>query len=250
MLDVQNNIMTALPNFILPSYPELTNVGTMYLKKLDLRNNNLTILDPRLGLLTKLEGVFYTGNVLRGYPTSSLDKLIQYLKSRLPEAKSDAADARPRAQADNIGSGSQAKSNYVDDLRNFMEQPVKAVRLARQNSTDPQVMQVAAAAANNTNSGVKKPSDKSLDLSNKKLALLPNDFFQSFPLLPSHLNMSDNTFMEVPQCLVSSSTFLGGMISSVLVSLDLSGNKIREFGTSISPQIVFPVLEVRNVGYA
>ncbi|KAI8910273.1 hypothetical protein EDD86DRAFT_204965 [Gorgonomyces haynaldii] len=75
-LDLRDNRLVKLPQEIL---------SLRKLKRLDISNNNISMLPPKLGLLDNLGTFLYSGNPLRGLPSSnSTQKLMQHLRNKIP----------------------------------------------------------------------------------------------------------------------------------------------------------------------
>ncbi|KAJ3394359.1 hypothetical protein HDU92_006938 [Lobulomyces angularis] len=76
ILELRDNLLDHLPVGILQLYE---------LKRLDLSNNNISKLNPKLGLLTKLNNLLYVGNPIRGVHTTSTVNLLKSLRDKIPE---------------------------------------------------------------------------------------------------------------------------------------------------------------------
>lgn len=84
-LELRGNKITALPEEALPST----------LTRLDLSNNDISLLPPSLGLLPRLSVLLLEGNPLRGIRRELLTKgtmeLLKYLRGRIKEEPGDAS---------------------------------------------------------------------------------------------------------------------------------------------------------------
>jgi len=75
ILDIFGNVFKEVPHDVL------------YLKditRLDLGNNDITELPPKLGLLTNIKFLRFEGNMIKGIKATKTSDILQILKNRIP----------------------------------------------------------------------------------------------------------------------------------------------------------------------
>jgi Leucine-rich repeat (LRR) protein len=65
---------------------------------LDVSDNNIKVIPPELGLLDKLQSVLYTGNPMKFMKQMGTDKLLKYLRDKLPDQSATEAPQRLSAE--------------------------------------------------------------------------------------------------------------------------------------------------------
>ena len=75
ILDIFGNVFKEVPQDIL-NMKEIT--------RLDLGNNDITELPPRLGLLSTIKFLRFEGNMIKGIKATKTSDILQILKNRIP----------------------------------------------------------------------------------------------------------------------------------------------------------------------
>ncbi|KAJ3083562.1 hypothetical protein HK102_001014 [Quaeritorhiza haematococci] len=158
-LDMRDNVLEILPPAVLEC---------KQLKRLDISNNSVGKLPPELGLLTGLNSLVFTGNPIRGLPTTGTQRLLKALRDRI-------VVAQPEEQGNSSDPPSSSSTST--------------------SSTLPQQTMSAQEAAT-----------KTWDLSNKNLS--DSDIRESdlaaLPYIPSNVILHHNKLTRVPSALLSS----------------------------------------------
>ncbi|KAJ1327119.1 hypothetical protein BSLG_010466 [Batrachochytrium salamandrivorans] len=202
ILDLRDNALSEVPIDVLQ---------LAQLKRLDLTNNSIRLLQPQLGLLKNLSMLLVSGNPIRGLPaTESTAKLLMYLQTRIP------AQETPRAAIPGLSSTGEAKTAIPQN-------PTSSLAIAS-NSAAPTQQEV---------------SSRIMNLSNQSLTALDEAILSGFSFSPSTIDLSQNQLQELPSIL--------DQYSSSLSSLIVCKNRLLSFPTILFSHLKTLDLSCNNI---
>ncbi|KAJ8324207.1 hypothetical protein O5D80_007406 [Batrachochytrium dendrobatidis] len=222
-LDLRDNALCVVPDDTLQLHR---------LKRLDLTNNNISRLQPELGLLHNLTMFLVYGNPIRGLPTlDSTVKLLEHLQKRIVIPASS-HQIQPNANNAVVSRGID-QSDSLPPLHHL-----------QQSSVAPSQQEY---------------SSRVMNLSNQGLDVLGNDILSNFDFAPSTIDVSQNRLKNLPNHFNEYSNSVVTLIARQnlltvfpnipfghLKILDLSRNKITQLSESLP---LLPRLDELNLSF-
>ncbi|OAJ43419.1 hypothetical protein BDEG_26781 [Batrachochytrium dendrobatidis JEL423] len=222
-LDLRDNALCVVPDDTLQLHR---------LKRLDLTNNNISRLQPELGLLHNLTMFLVYGNPIRGLPTlDSTVKLLEHLQKRIVIPASS-HQIQPNANNAVVSRGID-QSDSLPPLHHL-----------QQSSVAPSQQEY---------------SSRIMNLSNQGLDVLGSDILSNFDFAPSTIDVSQNRLKNLPNHFNEYSNSVVTLIARQnlltvfpnipfghLKILDLSRNKITQLSESLP---LLPRLDELNLSF-
>ncbi|ORX85413.1 L domain-like protein, partial [Anaeromyces robustus] len=188
ILDIYGNVFKEVPKDIL-NLKDIT--------RLDLGNNDISELPPRLGLLKNIKFLRFEGNMIKGIKATKTSDILATLKNRIP-------------------------INELNELQGFylffnMNSNINNKKIPPPSSS----LSSSSMKKIEINVSEQDLNIRNLNLSSKELVNLDQYDFNSLQFNPESINLSKNLLITVPNSLI--------LFSSSLTSLTLDFNKITSF---------------------
>ncbi|KAI8927847.1 hypothetical protein BC831DRAFT_450711 [Entophlyctis helioformis] len=264
ILDLRDNAFVAVPSDVL---------SMRLLKRLDLTNNNISRLQPEIGLIECINVLLVSGNPLRGLPSSGgTVRLLEYLRKRIVPVSTSPSPLPGSAPAPPAASASASSLNASMSSLSFSSFGAPSAASASASATEPAPRSKAAAASAAASSRSSPPTvlpapsqqetaSRVMDLSRLRLVAIDETVLDQFSYAPSSINLSQNQLADIPSLLqdryarsVSSLVARQNQLVAFpmhlsfpnLKILDLSGNRI-----SVMPETLaeLPSLDDLNLSF-